>query len=100
MAITASFEHGGQKQVVQASAASLWHKWLASDGWHNETLAGPNGGNAEGCAEFKVTVSTNPPGITLNADGSVDVTFEGADTSGWLISQASGASNWTGGKLP
>ena len=100
MAISPSFEHGGQKNIVQVSDGSVWHKWHDADGWHNETLAGPAGGSALGCSAFTVNVSGDQPGITLNADGSVDVTFEGTDSSGWIVSQASGASSWTGGKLP
>jgi hypothetical protein len=100
MAITPKFIHNGQQNIVQASAGSLWHKYLSVDGWRNETLAGPEGGSAAGCADHKVTVAASQPGITLNADGSVDITFEGTDESAWNVAQASGSSEWFGGRVP
>lgn len=99
MAISPTFQHNGQKHVVQVSVNTLWHKYLAADGWHNETLAGPNGGNAAGCANNKVSV-TGLPGVTNNSDGSVDLTFEGLDNSAWNIAQGNLSSEWIGGKLP
>jgi hypothetical protein len=98
MAITAPFLHNGQKQFVQAAIGSLWHKWAPFGPGQNETLAGPGGGTALGCSNFKVTVADSMPGVTTYADGSVDITFEGTDGSPWLISQAALASEWTGGK--
>ncbi len=99
MAITAPFLHNGQKQLVQAAIGALWHKWAPFVAAANETLAGPGGGTAAGCANNKVTVADSQPGVTTYADGSVDITFEGTDNSAWLVSQASGAATWTGGKL-
>lgn len=100
MAITADFAHGGQDHVIQASLGSLWHKWTPFTSAQNETLAGPQGGTAAGCANFVVTVAGNTPGVTAKPDGSVVVTFEGTDASAWRITQAAGASTWAGGKLP
>lgn len=101
MAISPVFAHNGQKHVVQASALSLWHKYGPTAPDHNETLAGPNGGTAKGCAGFKVSVSpATDPKVTTNPDGSVDISFEGTDAGAWALSQAQGSSEWTGGRLP
>lgn len=100
MAISPTFVHNGQKQVVQASGQTIWHKYYGLGQWNNETLAGPGGGTAAGCAGFKVTVAPVEPKVTTYQDGSVDVTFEGTDGSAWLVSQAQGSASWTGGKLP
>jgi hypothetical protein len=99
MAVTAAFLHNGQKQVVQAAISSLWHKWAPFGPGQNETLAGPGGGTAAGCAGNKVTVADSLPGVTTYADGSVDITFEGTDGSAWLLTQGTLQSQWTGGKL-
>lgn len=108
MAISPVFPHNGQKHVVQVGDGVLWHKWWQVDPTTgaivgtpgNETLAGPNGGDAAGCSGFKVTVGADDPKVTVNADGSVDISFEGTDASAWAISQANGAAGFTGARLP
>jgi hypothetical protein len=106
MALSPSSTHNGQKHVAQATVGYLWHKyWTVGpqgqiENQGNETLAGPSGGSAGGCADFKVTVaSTQPPGVTVNADGSIDVTFEGTDGGAWCVTQEAGSASWTGGRL-
>jgi hypothetical protein len=104
MSVTATATHNGQKHVAQASVSVLWHKyWTVGPQGQielqgNETLAGPGGGTAGGCSGNKVTVAS-VGGLTVNADGSLDCTFEGTDGSAWALTQEAGAAAWAGGRL-